>query len=230
MAVTRGSCEGFKATTQLQSGWEVPPGFSKLPEQILLHCSFNRLLLFHSIITQCLKFSQTLLVKALHGFPEGCVPHPQVEMQPHYTRTSENLWGICRSSVNDSHQAHLIHFLHLSKHLLIFFYLSHKASAISLPGSVFLPLVPVILPADSTAAHPEHFKHTHSPFQASFHSLSGRESTWTLSALYLRPHEQLSSHNAGISGCGLCNLTPQDSPRRNSTQGVLFSPNLLALT
>lgn len=70
--------------------------------------------------------------------------------------------------MNDSHQAHLIHFLHLSKHLLIFFYLSHKASAISLPGSVSLPLVPVILPADSTAAHPEHFKHTHSPFQASF--------------------------------------------------------------
>lgn len=95
-------------------------------------------------------------VKALHGFPEGCAPHPQVEMQPHSTRTSENLQGICKSSVNDSHQALLIHFLHLSKHLLVFFYLSHKASAISVPVSVSLPLVPVIFPADSTAAHTEH--------------------------------------------------------------------------
>lgn len=55
------------------------------------------------------------------------------------------------SYANDSDEAHLIHFLNLSKHLLIFFYLSNKASAISVPVS--LPLVPVILPADSTATH-----------------------------------------------------------------------------
>jgi len=56
------------AATKIQTSCELTPSSFKLPKhilkQILLHCSFTGLLVFHSIITLCLKFTLTLLVSS----------------------------------------------------------------------------------------------------------------------------------------------------------------------
>lgn len=223
-----GVCEGSRAVSKFLPALPSSPG--RYYCRALSTGCYCSILFLHRVWNQPRR--SWWAVKALHGFPEGCVPHPQVEMQPHSTsRTSKNLQRICRSCVNDSQRAHLIHFLHLSKHLLVFFYLSHKASAISVPVSVSLPLVPVILPADSSRT----LNTLAAPFRLPFHFIF----TWALTAVRLRPQGQLTSlTNAELTQCwNLCPCLEQHetdnqphTPRftqEKPKKGVLFSPKPL---
>lgn len=96
-AAGAGSC--WKVRSRLSSGCN-QGGAVKAPEQLASSSRFFQApwadtiaLLFQQVATVPLYYYTALeihpdissrAVKALHGFPEGCVPHPQVEMQLHY--------------------------------------------------------------------------------------------------------------------------------------------------